>query len=235
MNAVALMIRKGGAGTALRDLAGVLIRGTVGGESLAHRGPRHSERDAEQTYRGGEHGYRDTATFAAFVVQLLVQKSQMQRSARVRIQGLRYFRGRAVARDHGIHIEKLDGGLRVRGGEMLAFACLVHKPTRSAQPAEVVIRSLDECRGVLASQEFADSAGTSERSARMWMRLKMKERFFVVGTHVSPQRIEATHQRTIWMHGAALVAEKYACSAFRLSQNQPCALIGPRGPKFTRS
>src|SRR5436190_19836337 len=109
----------------------------------------------------------------------------MQRSARVRIQGLRYFRGRAVARDHGIHIEKLDGGLRVRGGEMLAFACLVHKPTRSAQPAEVVIRSLDECRGVLASQEFADSA---------------------VGTHVSRQRIEATHQRTIWMHGAALVA-----------------------------
>src|SRR6059058_1915779 len=93
-------------------------------------------------------------------------------------------------------------GLRVRGGEMLAFACLVHKPTRSAQPAEVVIRSLDECRGVLASQEFADSAGTSERSARMWMRLKMKERFFVVGTHVSRQRIEATHQRTIWMHGA---------------------------------
>ena len=75
VNAVALMIRKGGAGTALRDLAGVLIRGTVGGESLAHRGPRHSERDAEQTYRGGEHGYRDTATFAAFVVQLLVQKS----------------------------------------------------------------------------------------------------------------------------------------------------------------
>src|SRR5438105_14274684 len=112
----------------------------------------------------------------------------MQRSARVRIQGLRYFRGRAVARDHGIHIEKLDGGLRVRGGEMLAFACLVHKPTRGAQPAEGVIRSVDECRGVLASQEFADSGWTCERSARVWMRPTRRERFSVGGTRGSRQR-----------------------------------------------
>src|SRR5574342_693457 len=58
--------------------------------------------------------------------------------------------------------------------------------------------------------------------------------FAAIGLHVPAQRIEPAHQRTIRMHCAALTAEEDARSGFGLPQNQPCAVLGPGGPKFRR-